>query len=261
MPKKKKSITNAVILIADIEDSSMFAEHPPHAVYNKMVREFHRIASKAFEKYTEDHNIPEESLFLRAYGDEILIIFRFKKSATQAVRHAISTAVMLDVKWIESRFNNERIKDGKQHYRIRVGIGKGQLTFEEDVWNQGITPEGYAIVQTKRIESNAKGELHQPHILVKDDLRKEVEAIEGVELGETYTIGEDRTKGIMAVNVFSIDGYAELYDKYQRQVRTRNQAVNWINKGFIAAIGGNLEEAERSFYKVTELKPDLAEAW
>jgi len=74
---KRQKTVRALIIIADIENSSLFAETSPPGGYNKMIREYHRIASRAVDEYSRFSIAREEAiLYKKAYGDEVIILLK-----------------------------------------------------------------------------------------------------------------------------------------------------------------------------------------
>ena len=256
-PSKSTSDFETVVIIADIEESSAFAERNTLATYNRIIRQYHRIAAKAIDQYLQHSEIPNTHTFRRAYGDEVLVILK-TEHIPDAVRHALHLAVLLDVKWMRSNFNSQRLKDKLGICRIRIGIGCGRLRWQESVWNQGKTPEGYLIVLTKHIESNAAERIKKPdtpRILVDFDLRQKMDHIEGVDLGETFTLIDDKDKKIRDVEVFNILKHDKLYAEYSKRINAKKRVEDWFAKGYTAIIAGKYEEALTILEELQKIQP------
>ncbi|MFC2150503.1 tetratricopeptide repeat protein [Calditrichota bacterium] len=252
---KPRSV-NAVILIADIENSSYYAEASSPAQYNRMIREYHRIASKSVDQYvSESWELEDSILVKRAHGDEILIILR-ARTLSKGVSYALNLAVLLDVEWSKSRFNSRRIRDDEPPCRLRVGIASGNINMESSVWDQGVTPEGYAIVQTKRIEAAAGGDIHEPHILVDANLRKYVLKLKGVSLGSVKMLHANPQRKINSLEAIRVKSYAGLYNEFKQRLRTSNQYQRWFTRGYQAWSAGNSEESLHAFRMAVKIRPD-----
>ena len=253
-PKRQK-IVKALIIIADIENSSLFAEASPPGGYNKMIREYHRIASRAVDEYCRVSVAREEAiLYKKAYGDEVIILLK-SKNIKEIATYALDLAVLLEVEWSKSRFNNRRIRENEEPFRLRIGIGFGRVAMAESVWGQGVTPEGYAIARTKRIESCAGAELNEPHILVTGILRDTIARINGIKLGGSEIIQPVKTTGTKPFEALRIKSYEGLYNEFKERIRTRNRYVRWFTLGIQAFSAGAFKEAYRSFKLAVKARP------
>jgi len=263
MPQNKAKIKHsrrieAIIFIADIENSSNIAETIPDSEYNIMLRDYHRIASQAIDNYLP--RIFEESIITkRAFGDEILLIIQ-PKDILFTLSKVLSLAVFLEVEWSKSRFNTKRMREYKKPCRLRVGVGHGLVTFAESIWKQGMTPEGYAITTAKRIEAYAGGALHEPHILVAGSLRPVLEKVEGIEIGRSNIIPENITKGIGAIEVIRLKAYEGLYREFRKSIRIRNKYDKWYTRGYQASSAGDYEEAIKCYRLAAASRPNSPNA-
>ncbi|NQT35828.1 tetratricopeptide repeat protein [bacterium] len=252
---KRQKTVRALIIIADIENSSLFAETSPPGGYNKMIREYHRIASRAVDEYSRFSIAREEAiLYKKAYGDEVIILLK-SSNIKEIVTYALDIAVLLEVEWSRSRFNTARINDNKEPFRLRIGIGLGRVTMAESVWGQGVTPEGYAIARTKRIEACAGAELNEPHILITGSLRDTVVGIDGIKLGGSQMIRPAKTTGTKPFEALRIKSYEGLYNEFKERIRTRDRYVRWFTLGIQAFSAGAYKEAYRSFKLAVKARP------
>ena len=245
----------AVIVIADIENSSHYAETSTSAEYNRMIREYHKIASKAVDQYSRETELEESIIVKRAHGDEVLLILHSRRLARD-VSYALHLAVLLDVEWSNSRFNTKRIHEDFTLYRLRVGIGHGKISLEKSIWDQGVTPEGYAIVQTKRLEAAAGGDIHTPHILIEAGLRKYVDAIEGVSLGRTKTLPADKAKRNETIQAIRIKNYESLYHRFKKRLQSRNRYIHWFMRGLHAWSAGDFRESLKCYERAVKYRPE-----
>ncbi|NQU05043.1 MAG: tetratricopeptide repeat protein [Calditrichaeota bacterium] len=263
MPQNKTKIkrskrVEAIILIADIENSSHIAETTPEREYNNMLRDFHRIASRAIDTYLP--RIFSDSIVTkRAFGDEILLIMQ-PKDIVFTLSKVLSLAVFLEVEWSKSRFNTKRMREYKRPCRLRVGVGHGLVTLAESVWEQGMTPEGYAIATAKRIESFAGGALHEPHIMVAGSLRPILEKVEGIEIGHSILIPENKTKGIKAIEVIRLKAYEGLYREFKKSIRIMDKYDKWFTRGYQAYSAGDYDEAIKCYRRATDSRTNSPNA-
>lgn len=257
--RRRKTI-EAIIIIADIENSSFFAERTTADEYNRMIREYHRIASKAIDEYSRaSTDLKEGILHKRAFGDEILILLNSRNMSAQ-VTYALNLAVLLEVEWSRSQFNSRRIRENKPPCRLRVGIGYGEVTLAESVWEQGPTPEGYAIARAKRIESCAGGSINAPHILVTSRLSAHLENIKGIETGKCEAVPANDAKGISALEAVRIKSYEGLYNEFKRRIRMGDRYTKWFTRGYQAHSAGDYREAYRCTKLAVKIRPDSTRA-
>jgi tetratricopeptide (TPR) repeat protein len=259
--EKKRKVSKKVeviILIADIENSSHIAESIPSREYNNMLREYHRIAFRALNKYTP--RIMEQRIVAqRAFGDEILLLVQ-NKYPVETLTNVLSLAVFFEVEWSRSRFNSKRIHDYKTPCRLRVGVGHGEVILAESIWEQGMTPEGYAIATAKRIEANAGGALNEPHILVAASLKPILEQVKGIEICQSIVIPENKSKGIGAIEAIRLKSYEGLYSEFRQNIKIIDKYSRWYTRGYQAYSAGDYEEAVRCYRRAAENRPNSPNA-
>ncbi len=254
--KRHSKVVNAIIIIADIENSSQIAETTSPGTYNNMIREYHRIASRAIDEYSRTNRRLNEAVFYKkAIGDEVIILLNFR-NRKEIVTFALNFAVLLEVEWSKSRFNGRRIREDKSPCRLRIGIGQGQVTIAESVWEQGDTPEGYAIAKTKRIEANAGADLSEPHILIAGSLKSIVQEIGGIETGASEIIHPIKTVGTKAFEAVRIKSYEGLYNEFKQRIRIRDRYSRWFTLGYQAYSAGDYNEAYRCFKLAVKYRPE-----
>lgn len=242
-PKRVKRI-EAIILIADIENSSFLAETIPPREYDRVIREYHRIASRAVDEYSPAGIHKKGILAKRAYGDEILVLFHYQ-DLVEILTFVLNLAVFLEVEWSSSRFNTRQIRENKSPFRLRIGIGQGMVTLAQSVWDQGLTPEGYSITITKRIESRAGGGLNEPHILVAGSLKSILKKIRGIEIGQSIQIPENTARGTKSIEAVRLKSYVGLFNEFKQRIKIRDGYLKWFTRGYHALSAGDYKEAYR----------------
>ncbi|MCF7810311.1 tetratricopeptide repeat protein [bacterium] len=256
--KRRSKRVEVIILIADIENSSHIAETIPDREYNNMLREYHRIAFRALDKYTP--RIIEQSIVARrAYGDEILLLVQ-NKDPVEMLTNVLSLAVFFEVEWSRSRFNSKRIHDYQAPCRLRVGVGHGKVILAESVWGQGMTPEGYAIATAKRIEAHAGGALNEPHILVAASLKPILEQVKGIEICPSIIIPENKSKGINAIEAIRLRSYEGLYNEFRQNIKIMDKYSRWFTRGYQASSAGDYEEASKCYRLAAKSRPNSPNA-
>ena len=253
--RRSKTI-DAIIIIADIENSSQIAETTSASTYNSMIREYHRIASRAVDEYSRTSKALDDAIiYKRAIGDEIIILLS-SRDRRQLINFALNLAVLLEVEWSRSRFNGRRIREDESPCRLRVGIGHGRVTLAESVWDQGYTPEGYAIAKTKRIETNAGADLSEPHILIAGSLKSLVQDIKGIETGASEVIHPIKSIGTKSFEAVRIKSYEGLYNEFKQRIRMTDRYSRWFTLGYQAYSAGDYKEAYRCFKLAVKYRPE-----
>ncbi|MDP8228719.1 MAG: adenylate/guanylate cyclase domain-containing protein [Candidatus Electryoneaceae bacterium] len=147
----------AVIMYADIIGSTKLTAVLSPTDYVKVIRDYHQLSADVIGWYCQKKNIPNNRVFKRAYGDEILLLFYADQDDPNGIpnvlRHILHVALRLRTEWVES----ETHKHKSDIVDIRIGIGGGWVTVRRSVWDQMETPEGFALSEAKRIESSAGG--------------------------------------------------------------------------------------------------------
>ena len=137
-----------------------------------------------------------------------------------------------------------------------MGIGYGKITMAESVWGQGVTPEGYAIARTKRIESNAGAEINEPHILISSRIKSAVEKIKGIEIGRTEIIHPYKTVGTKSFEAIRIKSYEGLYNEFKKRIKTKDRYARWLTLGYQAFSAGDFNEALRCYKYAAKARPE-----
>jgi len=147
-----KKVT-ATILFVDIMDSMEIANYWDTKKYNEFLNEFQRIMLMGIELYKK--GIKKVQLV----GDE-LVVFYSSKDVAEDIVNAMLLAHMLKIHWYVSYTNIKRIKEGKKHFDLGIGINTGQTIKEYRPFRKKVekfvrrrkTFEGLPISLAKRIE-------------------------------------------------------------------------------------------------------------
>lgn len=277
---------HAIILFADIIDSSKYAERCSLKEYESMIREFHQIAEEIVDKYCSEFGIPDKNIYKRAHGDEVLIILHTGDTCLD-FEHILKISVLVKNSWIHSEFNSKRTDESKEFQDIRIGIGEGKVRFRQSIWRQKRTPEGYPITQTKRIESKASSinqrelnltpikdgtndgyllglQITPPggtNIIVKGTLRGCLKGNSGkIKYSSTQKV---YLEGLEPIEVFAIIEFGELLNEVLcleifREIPRREMGKysEKLADGNSAILAGNFKNAEESYIQALEIKND-----
>ena len=248
---EKNREVQAVIMFADIIDSSKYAKFGGLRRYNRMVREFHKTAQETIDTYSSI-KIEDEQLEKRAYGDEISIFF-YSNNVPTDLNHALHCAVQLRNKWLESSFNQQVLEETDHRVELRIGIGLGKVRLERSIWGQGVTAEGFPIAQAKRIEGRASEIATKSKILLQATLIEPLKNINsGLKIGEPITID---VKGIGEIIVVPVEDYQELQRKYISELNAYSKEISPEDQSYLDYTAGSFEPNNpyHLFFKGNEL--------
>ncbi|MDP8228721.1 MAG: tetratricopeptide repeat protein, partial [Candidatus Electryoneaceae bacterium] len=285
----------AVIMFADIVGSSKLAKELSLGDYDEMIREYHQLSSEAIDRYCLVEAIFDEMIVKRAYGDEIFVLFYTgENDRSEFLKHILRISILLRTEWIDSEFNKSRSgSEILDIVDIRIGIGGGWLKVRRSVWNQGETPEGLPITETKRIEGCANDKKfndYPTNILIHGELTQYINLEDisediGVRFGESSTVEIDlKGEGKATIAVIPVSDYIELREEYlQKKKEERkspaipnereaylsyragefdpNNPYHQFNSGNDHYEAGNLDAALAAYRKAIGLKPGLAGAY
>ena len=168
-----------VVLFADIVSCSEISNHKGVTEYNRFLDEFHTI----FRTVTAEHELlyPEnEQLYFKPTlsGDEgcLMIFVPNRDDLSEDIDATVNIALDLKRRWLLSRDNEGRIKDGLLPSELAIGIHLGKAFINEQKGKKGkdrYRPEGYAINLAKRIEGSSR-EGHFTRIYVSEAARNEL---------------------------------------------------------------------------------------
>jgi len=259
------NIAQSVITFIDLVNSAAYAERKELEEYNALIREFHEIASNTFEEYSRLEQLDESCCYHRVQGDEIMLIFHGFERCT-CLKHILNLVILLRENWFKSGFNTKRIDEGHSPLDIRAGIGEGKIKFEQSIWSQGVTPEGFPLTQTKRIESSAdhitessKGTdepllTPNPKILIKASLS---DCIDKLNLQiELYPLTTFQPKGIDSVDVIPVKSYERLHTRLTGLLKEKLHFPSLMSAGISALTSGSYEVAASHFKKALAMKQD-----
>lgn len=179
-------IRRAVVLFADIIGCSEVSNNCSIIQYDKFLSQFQAICEETVNHLFPKNEYSVEKFERTIKGDEICLILHSgsdiesdyftDKDGKNAylikdINNAVLFAIGLQLTWLASKYNQERIKDLLLPRGIGVGINIGPVMFEtHPAADRNKTSEGYAINLAKRIEgASRKGEYSK--ILVCKELR------------------------------------------------------------------------------------------
>ena len=288
----------AVILFADIQQSTEFGFTQPVARYNAMLREFHALARRVVDTYAGVNGFDDTRLMKGVKGDECCLFFLGGKPGQDEL-HAINLAIRLKEEWKASDFS-KRTRAGAETalyplVDLRIGIGAGHIMMQYDDWAGRDTPEGIAISEAKRIEGMADGaentlimvswEVHQtcakanPELVFGDGVRLAGKGIpEGMNTPVFPVVSYDKWSEIQKEVVPEPEDPWELFDRalalqnsgdldgaiehYARALKIKPDFHEaWNNMGNAYAHKGEYDRAIESYQKAVAIKPDKHEAW
>ena len=153
----------AVILFADIMNSSELANSLIFEEYNVFVEEFQQVMGEVLngnilcmKEYSPGSNF-EASI----RGDEVCLIL-YTDNIEEDIKTVFRVAVEMKRKWLTSKKNVQRIKDGRNIIDIGIGVNCGYLIVSDHhrIVGKKITSqrtaEGYSINLAKRIEGYSR---------------------------------------------------------------------------------------------------------
>jgi len=149
----------AVILFADIVDSTAMAEELSLRAYGKVIWELQQIAEHVGSGFSKVCACPGSIASTR--GDEICLTFHSQPGQTaqlqRNVQLALQSAVNLKLMWLVSDYNRERIKQDHLPRDLAIGVHLGQILHGRfPATAPRKSSEGFAFSVAKRIESAAR---------------------------------------------------------------------------------------------------------
>lgn len=255
-----------VVLFADIYGSTDFGMRQTPEEYNAMMRAFHRMAHQAVTGYREQQGLNGGRVYARAVGDECFLLLT-GGAPNEDECHAMRLAVRLKQGWINSdlgkRLAQAHATGLLPEVDLRVGVGCGEVVFDDDVWTGHATPEGTIISEAKRIES-AAGELApKTYILVKLDIKEAAEkAGLGIVFGDrSYPQAKGFVGGTHQVPVYPVVSWAEFRDVQEDLVPRPETATDYFNRAFALQRSGAPEAAVEAYQRAIDLQGQYAHAW
>ena len=261
-PQKKR----AVILFADILGSTEFASTQTPEKYSEMVRAFHRMACEVIQAYERAEKLSAGRLHYGGVGDECHV-FLVGGGPNEDERHAMRLAVRLKQGWMNSDFGKDLAAFAQNPYGtkvdLRVGIGCGDVVFDQDVWTGEVTPEGIFISQAKRIESLAEQYAEKTYILVKLDIKEAAErAGLEIEFGDrVYPQAKGFDRGNTEVAVYPVLSWKEFVEVQEQVAPQPQSALDFARFALALQRSGDLDGAIANYMRSVELDPRFHEAW
>jgi class 3 adenylate cyclase len=184
----------AVILFADLMNSSELANNQSLIDYDRFVAIFQKELGEVVEQFVQTktgYQPGEIEADIR--GDEICLKLyraadRQSPQLLEDVDAALQVAIQMKRKWLLSPINRERIVEGRPAFEIGIGIHQGPVLLTEHhrfvpatiettshksdshvVLMERLTPEGHAINLAKRIEARSR-QLRFSQILVSHNV-------------------------------------------------------------------------------------------
>jgi class 3 adenylate cyclase len=170
---KRRIITDAVILFADVMDSSTISDILNPIQYHNFISQFQTVAAQTVKESIR-HN--EHFVDCTIRGDELCLIL-CGGVLRNDIRIALTLAARMKAAFLSASKNRDRLNNGRNFFDIGIGIHTGRITLgvRRDPFSQGrssrgdIKPEGYAINLAKRVESVSRDGLFS-HITVSGAL-------------------------------------------------------------------------------------------
>lgn len=234
--------------------------------YNAMIRAYHRMTHQVVQSYRKEHSLGDERIYARAVGDECFMLLPGGNGKEEEC-HAMRLAVRLKQGWINSEFG-KRLAQAHAlgllpRVDLRVGVGCGEVVFDEDVWTGASTPEGTMISEAKRIETAAGDLALDTLILTKLDIK---EAAEQAGLGVVFGgLAHLQAKGFVGgthqVPVYPVLSWAEFREVQDLLVPTPASATDHFNRAMALQRSSSLPEAVAAYEQALALQPAFGDAW
>lgn len=201
----------AVILFADLMNSTLLADVLEFTEYTKIIARFHKVAIDLYKKlfYSGDpladpfthvfednddisSNVCSDKLtdgkVFNCIGDEIKLIITYDEddkddpqAKCRAINNALRYSRLLKLTWLCDEWNSKRIENGKRPFDVGIGINVGKVYIRGDMGSQ--TVEGHAIVLAKRVEGHSREGNHTRIMLSRYAYKSALEAESSI----TYT--------------------------------------------------------------------------
>jgi len=171
-----KKSEKAVILFADLMNSTILADTLDNATYQRVISEFHNLANDTFNEVINTYkkeDFQKSHTNLTPLGDEIKLIIKdtaFGNDIKKALLCVLRFARLFKIGWLFSKHNQERIRAGKRPHDVGIGINVGSLTYDNG------EPEGYHIILAKRVETSAREGLYTRIMLSRNAYQTAIEA-------------------------------------------------------------------------------------
>ena len=158
--QKHQSPRLAVVMFADLVQSSDVSVFVPLSQYDVIIREFQRNSNEVLtnQKIWARKEDGKADCMIR--GDEVyVILYSSPDMIDKDIETALKTAASIKRRWIFSSENRRRFKEHQEPLGLSVGIHTGYVQLGPSVYGKAETAEGYCINFAKRVEtSGRKGE-------------------------------------------------------------------------------------------------------
>jgi len=262
----------ATILFADIRNSAQISNVLNLHRYDGFISQFQGAMRRVLDEHLAEHYSPEEreEIDYGVRGDEAcLIIYRARtpEDAERDVENAFHIAQHMKRDWLFTKFNRERLLEGKMIEDIGVGINMGEVVVSEHPGRPGErSPEGWAINFAKKVEGTSR-EAPYSKIMVSQSVHHIAKKPSmGVSFAERQIIlfsGIDRRLPVYEVKCFDLGGeQPESMTPEERRVMERALRNNpydlWLSLMYGNALyhEGDFDKAIDAFRNAIDAEPD-----
>ncbi|MDJ0762495.1 MAG: tetratricopeptide repeat protein [Myxococcota bacterium] len=275
----------AIILFADLVDSSILSHILSPIEYNNIVKHFQKSATEIVNETLNNAIISNCHLNVDVRGDELCLILALKNPDDKKLEELVTTflqiAIRLKRKWLLVESNEERINKGQSPLDLAIGIHSGPVIVTSDrrfkpnslTLEDVDTAEGYAINLAKRVETASRmGRFSRIFITqpiynrTTADFRQAFDRVDVPELKgipvvpfiyEAKGVGHFDDRHFAQISEFT-DSEVEIYE----EVVSANPGAVWLllDLAHMYFDKGNYEEAAEKYQNVLNVDPDFAPA-
>ena len=203
---KKYKGRQAVILFADLINSSIFADTLGLYEYDLLIEDFQRTMDESKKKVFSYTKIDDYQVEFDIRGDEAVGIF-YSSDILKNLNTALMLSFYMKNMWFQSSFNIERLSEAKIPSDIGIGIHTGKVIVRSRIAkNERPKAEGYSINLAKRIEGmSRKG--NNLKIMISHEVKTLVKQFDlDIELSDVII---EEFKGILnPIHVYEIIDYS-----------------------------------------------------
>lgn len=197
----------AVILFADLMNSSLFSDTLGLYEYDVLIENFQKAMDRAKDNVFWYTSIDKSQVEFSIRGDEAVAIL-YSEDIRRDLHTALMLAFYMKTMWFQSSFNIERLSEAKIASDIGIGIHTGKVIVRPRLAKtKQPKAEGYAINLAKRIEElSRKGSNWK--IMISSEIRTLLKKFAfDIDLSEKIT---EQLKGILnPINAYEILNFPE----------------------------------------------------